>query len=219
MGANTSFVLPAIATLRAQLGLPTVGRLVLYSGRFAADHPIDLVMEAAPVLMDQVKLLHFVLIGDGPTRHRLEAEARRRLLDAAVIFAGDVPHSQVVQFATACDIGLHLSQSVGSCTKPFSVSEIGDFITAGRPVAVASDDADARCFVQANDVGCATSLCGDRVRDTAGVVKAVGAMLLDDRVRARRSENAKKLSKAIATTSSGGVMDIVRATLRRAAAL
>ena len=219
MGANTSFVLPAIATLRAQLGLPTVGRLVLYSGRFAADHPIDLLMDAAPLLMDQVKLIHFVLIGDGPTRHRLEADARRRLLDAAVIFAGDVPHAQVAQFATACDIGLHLSQSVGSSRKPFNVAEIHDFVTAGRPVVVASDDADSRCFVQANDIGCAAALNGERTRDIAGIVRAVGSMLLDDRVRIRRGENARKLSKAIATTSSGGVMDLVRATLRRAASL
>ncbi len=219
MGANTSFVLPAIAALRAQLGLPTIGRLVLYSGRFAADHPIDLVMDAAPLLMDQVKLLHFVLIGDGPTRHRLEAEARRRLLDAAVIFAGDVPHPQAVQFATACDIGLHLSQTVGSSARPFNVADIHDFVCAGRPIVVASDDADSRCFVQANDIGCATSLGADRTRDLAGLVRAVGSMLLDDRARARRGENARKLSKAIATTSSGGVMDIVRATLRRAASL
>ncbi len=219
MGANTSFVLPAIAALRGQLGLPTFGRLVLYSGRFAADHPIDLVMDAAPMLMDQVKTLHFVLIGDGPTRHRLEAEARRRLLDAAVIFAGDVPHAQVLQFATACDIGLHLTQSVGSCRKPFSVAEIQDFVCAGRPVVVASDDADSRCFVQANDIGCATALGSDRTVNLAGFIKAVGSMLLDDRVRARRSENARRLSKAIATTSNGGVMDLVRATLRRAASL
>ena len=32
------------------------------------------------------------------------------------------------------------------------------FLAAGRPVMVASDNADARCFVQANDVGVAAGL-------------------------------------------------------------
>jgi len=216
---SSTSVHPSVASVRAQLGLPTLGRLVLYSGRFAADHPLDLLVDAAPLLMDQVKVLHFVIIGDGPTRHRLEGELRRRLLDAAVIFAGDVPREQVAQFATACDVGLHLSQSVGSSRREFNLREVTDFLAAGRPVVVASDNADARCFVQANDVGLATGLTGNRTADLAGLVKTLGGLLLDDRGRARRGENAKRLAKALSTTASGGVLDIVRATLRRAAAL
>ncbi len=219
MAANTSFVHPNIQRIRAVLGLPQTGRLVLYSGRFGADHPLEILVDAAPLVMDLVKTIHFVLIGDGPTRHRLEAECRRRRLDAAIIFAGDVPREQAESYAASCDVGLHLSRSVGSTPRNFHVSSIFDFLVAGRPIAVASDDPDARCFVQANDCGAAQPVTGNAPADAGNLAKALGALLLDDRARVRKGENARQLGKALHRTAQGGVLDVVRATLRKAASL
>ncbi len=169
--------------------------------------------------MDRVKVVHFVLIGDGPTRSRLEQEARLRSLDAALIFAGDVPAEQLPLFAAACDVGLYLSQSVGSIAHPFDVREICDFLDAGRPVVVASDDPDARCFVQTHDAGVASTLTGNRIADVGNIVRNLGAILTDDRARLKRSENARKLGRSLQSTATGGMLDIVRASLRRAASL
>ena len=219
MGANTSFVHPAVQRVRAELGLPESGRIVLYSGRFGADHPLELLLEAAPLVMDLVKTIHFVLIGDGPTRHRLEAECRRRRLDAAVIFAGDVPREQMEKFVYSCDVGLYLVRTVGSTPRTFAVDEFYDYLKAGRPLAVVSDIADARCFVQANDCGSAQPITHVPTTDVGNVAKALASLMLDDRSRIRKGENARALGRALVRTTSGGVLDVVRATLRKAASL
>lgn len=209
----------ATSRVREQLGLPVPGRIVLYAGRFAADHPVDIVLDLAPFVMDQLKVVHFVLIGDGPTRHRVEAEARKRNLDAALIFAGNVPADQIPLFAAACDIGLHLSQSVGSASKGFDVGDIFEFLKAGRPVVAASDTPDAPCFVQTHDIGTGCSLSGRRSADVATLVRAIGTILSDDRIRTRRGNNARQFGNSLRQTAVGGVLDVVRASLRRAASL
>jgi glycosyltransferase involved in cell wall biosynthesis len=159
------------------------------------------------------------VLGDGPRRSKVEGETRERLLDATVIFTGPVSTVESERYAIACDLGLYLTQSVGSSLPSFSVDEIFDFLRAGRPVVVASDNADAVCFTQVNNIGVASRLTGDEGVDVAALVKNVTFMLLDEKARQRRASQARELGKELYRTARGGVLDVVRATLRRAASL
>jgi glycosyltransferase involved in cell wall biosynthesis len=215
--SDSSAYLPASVVARQRLGLPLVGRIVLYAGRFAPTHPLDLLMDAAPMIMDRVKLVHFVLIGDGVTRHRLEAVARERSLDAAIIFAGDVPTEQVRDFMVASDVGLYISSCFGSQAQTFQPDELAPFLDAGRAVVAASDLPDARMFVQVNNIGCVSEITGQRSKDVAALALAMSSMLCDDRARVRRAENAKRLSRNLASDTT--VLGFLKAGMRRAAAL
>lgn len=208
-----------IAPLRTELGLPQNGRLVLCRGGFGAERPLELLLSAAPYVLDVCPTVHFVVLGDGPRRSAIESETRKRLLDATVIFTGPVSAADSEKFAIACELGLYLTQSVGSSLPSFSVDEIFDFLRAGRPVVVASDNADAVCFTQVNNIGVASRLTGDEGVDVAALVKNLTFMLVDDKARQRRAAQARELGKELFKTSRGGVLDVVRATLRRAASL
>ena len=211
--------LPDIAGLRAELGLPVKGRIVLCRGGFGADQPLDLLLHAVPYVLDICPVTHFVVLGDGPRRAEIEGETRARSMDAAVIFTGPVSAADSERFALACDLGLYLTRAVGSSLPSFSVDEIFDFLRAGRPVVVASDNADAVCFAQVNNIGAGSRLVGDEARDAAGLVKNLTHLLLDDKVRQKRAANARELGRELFRTSRGGVLDVVRATMRRAASL
>lgn len=208
---------PASIVARQRLGLPLAGRIVLYAGRFAPSHPLDLLMDAAPMVMDRIKLVHFVLIGDGITRARMEAIARKRFLDAAVIFAGDVPREQIRDFVLASDVGLYVSSCFGSEAHTFALDEIWPFLDVGRALVAASDLAEARKFVQDNNIGCAMELTGRKPHDVARLVPLMCSLLMDDRARMRRGENAARLARALGADKS--VLGLLRASIRRAAAL
>jgi len=208
-----------IIGLRTELGLPAAGRIVLCRGGFGAEQPLELLLKAIPYVLEAYPTVHFVVLGDGPRRSKVESETRARLLDAAVIFTGPVTAAESERYALACDLGLYLTKSVGSSLPSFSVDEIFDFLRAGRPVVAASDNADAVCFIQVNNVGVASRLTGDETADIAGLVKNLTFMLVDDKSRQRRASQARDLGKELYRTARGGVLDVVRATLRRAASL
>ncbi len=217
MGNDSTAYLPASAAARQRLGLPLIGRIVLYAGRFAPTHPLDLLMDAAPMIMDRIKLVHFVLIGDGVTRHRLEAVARARSLDAAVIFAGDVPAEEVEGYVAACDLGFYASACFGSQAHTFDVGEMQPFMNVGRAMVAASDLPDARMFVQVNNIGCAAEITGRRTDDIGNLVLSMCSMLGDDRSRVRRGENARRLGRTLQSDTT--VLSFLKASMRRAAAL
>ncbi len=217
MSSDTTAV--SIARLRAELGLPAAGRIVLCRGGFGAERPLELLLRAVPYVMEACPTVHFVVLGDGPRRSQIEDEARSRLMDAAVIFTGPVSAADSEKYAIASDLGLYLTRSVGSSLPSFSVEEIFDFLRAGRPVVVASDNADAVCFAQVNNIGAASRLTGDETVDLAAIVKNLTFMIVDEKARQRRASCARELGKELYRTSRGGVLDVVRATLRRAASL
>ncbi|MBI2930874.1 MAG: glycosyltransferase [Planctomycetes bacterium] len=217
MGRDPIGFTPASMMARQRLGLPLAGRIVLYAGRFAPTHPLDLLMDIAPALMDRARLLHFVLIGDGVTRRRLEAIARARSLDAAVIFAGDVPSEEVTEYVVASDVGLYLSACFGSLPHSFSIDEVWPFLSVGRAIVAASDLPDPRLFVQGNNIGCAAEITGRRSRDMENLVLAISSMLMDDRARMRRAENARQLGRSL--QADHAVMGFAKASMRRAAVL
>src|SRR6266478_3037907 len=76
---------PARATARARLGLPAEAFVVAGLGRFVPVKGFDLLVAALPALAAAVPLARVVLVGDGPERTALEAQAtglgvRERLL-------------------------------------------------------------------------------------------------------------------------------------------
>lgn len=217
MGTDTQAT--SLLNLRAELGLPAGGRIVVCRGGFGAERPLEMLLKAVPYVMEAYPTVHFVVLGDGSRRTKVEGETRARSLDAAVVFTGPVSPAESERYALASDLGLYLTKSVGSSLPSFSVEEIFDFLRAGRPLVVASDNPDAVCFTQVNNIGLASRLTGDEAVDLAALVKNLTLLLVDEKVRQKRALQARELGKELYRTSRGGVLDVVRATLRRAASL
>ncbi len=76
------------ARLRADLGLPAAARLVTTVGRLEPPKGHEVLLAAAPAILARAPDVRFLLVGDGSRREALEAEARRRGVGEAVVFAG-----------------------------------------------------------------------------------------------------------------------------------
>jgi glycosyltransferase involved in cell wall biosynthesis len=92
------------AALRAELSSGgRFDRLVLSVGRLAAQKDVGLLIAAVGELASQRPGVGVVVVGDGPERGRLEAEARRRGLADRVRWLGAQPHAEVARVMAACD--------------------------------------------------------------------------------------------------------------------
>lgn len=116
--------------LRSELDIPPEDRILIYQGTIQENRGIEPVIEAVQQL-DRVVL---VLIGYGYYRPELEKLVAEQNLGEKVKFFGPVPHTQLLDWAAAGDIGIcnvvNLSYSYFT-TIPNKLTE---YFMAGLPV-------------------------------------------------------------------------------------
>lgn len=93
--------------LRTSLGLPDRGPVLLYLGRLAKEKNIAELIAAIPDIPGAALLI----VGDGPERPALEAQAEALGLAGRVIFAGMVPPAQVPRYYALADAFVSASTS------------------------------------------------------------------------------------------------------------
>ena len=91
------------ARLRRELGLD--GKKVIgFVGSFYTYEGLDLLIEAAALLLPQHPDLRVLLVGGGPHEPALQQLARDRGLGSRVIFSGRVPHADVQRYYDLIDV-------------------------------------------------------------------------------------------------------------------
>jgi glycosyltransferase involved in cell wall biosynthesis len=132
------------AEARSMLGLPT-GRLVLAVGGLVPIKGFDLLIEAVSGLPD----ISLVLVGNGPAKAALRAQARRAGMESRVRFAGEIAHEQLHLWYSAADVLCLPSRQEGcpnvvlealSCGTPVVASAVG-----GLPEIIISDHLGLLC--------------------------------------------------------------------------
>ena len=86
----------------------TVG---VFTGRLGRDKSVDLLLRYWKETIRPEEGLRLLVIGDGPCREELEAEARELGISEMVAFAGKVPHEEMPPYVGACDFYITASTS------------------------------------------------------------------------------------------------------------
>ncbi len=94
---------PADPGLLSRLGL--TGKFVItFAGTIGMASGLDVVLDGAEVLRQRGRAdIAFLLIGDGAVRADLEAQARARRLEDAVVFTGLVPRAELPAYLASSD--------------------------------------------------------------------------------------------------------------------
>lgn len=121
------------AFLREQ-GIALNQKIVLTANRLINWKRVDRIIRAAPAVLEKVKDMVFLIVGEGPERSRLEALSRSLRVEHSVRFMGAVPHERVYDYMNAADVYVYLTD-VGS---NLNVGVL-EAITCGRCV-VSVDD-------------------------------------------------------------------------------
>jgi|SRR5688572_10127754 len=117
---------------RNALGLPHKGLYIGFVGGFFPWHGLETLIEAVPLVRDQVPSATFWLVGEGQTKYALEQLVQRQRLTNIVRFAGRADWAQVPTWITACDICVVLHRQTRSY--PGDSMKLWEYLSCGRPV-------------------------------------------------------------------------------------
>ena len=155
--------------LRAELGVPPDGRVLLAVGRLNEQKGYPYLIDAMLDVRDALPDAHLVIAGTGPHRHRLHARAWARGLSSVVHFAG--PRTDVPDLLAAADLFVLASEFEGL---PLSLMEA---MAAALP-AVGTDVCGTSEIILDGVTGCLVP-----PRNSAALARAV-VEALSDRARA-----------------------------------
>jgi ubiquinone/menaquinone biosynthesis C-methylase UbiE len=123
--------------LRAELGLSDEDRVIGFIGTFGGWHGVDVLAAALPRICETASSAKFLMIGDGPEKHRVDGQVMRHGLGDRVRMTGSVPQTEGARLLRACDILVspHKSHMVdsrffGSPTKIFEYMALAGGIVA-----------------------------------------------------------------------------------------
>ena len=118
------------AGVRRELGIPASAPLVLYTGTFEAYQGLDLLFDAARLVLARRPDTRFVLAGGRPDQiEQARAAAARAGLGDAAIFAGQRPAEEIPSFLDAADL-LVSPRSSGTNT-PLKIYQ---YLRSGRAI-------------------------------------------------------------------------------------
>ncbi len=121
--------------------------VVTYAGALGLANDIPTVLRAAARLRDQPRI-HFVFVGDGKERPRLERLAQEKGLNN-VRFLGAVPKNTIPDALAASDVCVATLQNIPMFAMTYP-NKVFDYMASGRPTVLAIDGVIRRVIEDAN---------------------------------------------------------------------
>ena len=112
------------------------GFLALYAGAHGLSNDLDVVLEAASMLLGREDI-HFVLIGDGKEKQRLREVAGARGINN-VYFIPPIPKTRIPAALAAADACIAILKPIDAYKLTYP-NKVFDYMAAGRPVILAID--------------------------------------------------------------------------------
>jgi glycosyltransferase involved in cell wall biosynthesis len=106
-------------------------KMVLFVGRLVYEKGVQTVIEAMPMVMDQIPDVRFLVVGTGPHARKLKAMSEESGLDEKVKFLGYIDGKSLIKFYKCADLTV-----VPSLYEPFGMVVL-EAMVAGSPVIVA----------------------------------------------------------------------------------
>jgi len=171
--------------LRDEFGLDRDAYVVLFLARLVASKRPELLLQAVPEITKRVnKPVHFVFVGDGEERERLEARTRAMGIGDKVRFLGAVPHARVPDIMSVSDVFVSTSRLTNAAIPTCEA------LVCGLPV-VAMDVGNTSDIIKDGETG---RLVEDG--DVEGLAAAIAELLEDPAARGEMGRRARELAKA-----------------------
>lgn len=197
----------AEAALRADLGLG--GCTVLgFAGSFYGYEGLDLLLEAASLLLPSHPDIKLLLVGGGPQDAALREQANRLGLSERVVFTGRVPHAEVQRYYGQIDLLCYPRKSM----------RLTDMVTPLKPLEAMAQGK----LLVASDVGGHRELIRDgetgalfRAGDAGALAEAISRMLAgrDQWERMRQAGRAFVESERTWARSAANYRSVYRSVL------
>ena len=104
-------------------------KIIGFVGGFYPWHGIDMLIDAAKIIVEEVKNARFMLIGDGPIREELELKSEREGVKEFISFLCSVSHEKLPAHIAAFDVGI-----VANSTSYSSPMKMFEYMAMAKPV-------------------------------------------------------------------------------------
>jgi teichuronic acid biosynthesis glycosyltransferase TuaC len=127
---------------RSRLNIPPTRPVLVCVGNLLPVKGIDILLDACALLHVTRPDFQLYLLGAGPSRNKLESQARRLGLDGHVSFFGAVPQATLADWYRAADLTVLSSRSEGipnvlreslACGTPFVATDVGGIHELAQP--------------------------------------------------------------------------------------
>lgn len=131
------------------------GFRVMFAGNLGTAQSLETLIDAADLLRNEDGI-HWIIVGDGRHRARLESEVKRRDLEKSVHFLGRYPVDAMPQLFAQADIMVAMLRRdpIFSLTIP---AKVQSYLACAKPIIVAIDGEAARVIAEAEAGICVPS--------------------------------------------------------------
>lgn len=196
-----SYPSPGRAEARSRLGLHPEERMILYTGRIAAEKNMKTLFEAAALIMQRDPRVRLWLVGDGPARTECVELTRALGIGDRVRFVGFLPRPEVEPYYAAADLFLFCSMTE---TQGLVISEamshgLPAVVVQGGGASAAIDDG-VNGFIARNDA--------------QHLAELVANLLDDDGLYLQVSTKARQMARELSVeATTDQVLDVYRDVL------
>lgn len=137
------------ASLRARYGMD--GMVFVYTGAHGPANGLDLLLDAAHEVGEDLPEVSVLLVGAGNEKERLQQRAAQESLDR-VRFLDPIPKAEIPDLLTAGDCGVHVLADVPLFRYGVSPNKVVDYMAARRPV-ITNTPGEVAALVEAAEAG------------------------------------------------------------------
>jgi len=142
---------------------------------------LDSLIKSVPFIMDKIKNVKFIVVGDGPKKHEFEALTKSLNLEKCFLFTGYVPHQEISRYLYDFDVGVALKKR----DIPGSPLKLWEYMACGKPV-VATNTQDFKTLKE-NEAGILVD-----PEKTEEVADAIITLLKNKELRETMGKNGRK---------------------------
>lgn len=156
---------------------------ITYCGNVGYTQNMDLLLDTARDLKEELPDLRFVVIGDGADKARVQKRVQTEGIDNIILLPFQ-PYEDIAHVFSLGDVGLIISKpGVGASSVP---SKTWSIMAAHRPILASFDlESDLCNLIQNVQCGC----CVDNSADKSSFADAIRQMMSDPEMRGRMGQN------------------------------
>lgn len=124
---------------------------MIYVGYLDWKFGVDLPIKSLPMILKKIPDAHFLILGDGPYRKKLENLISNLRLEKHVSILGKVPHKKVPEFLARADVGIATFKNTDIMFFAFPLKVI-EYIAANLPV-IGTKVGEVGLFIEKNKIG------------------------------------------------------------------
>lgn len=156
---------------------------VMFAGGLVRANALDVILDAAQILQEEMSnAIHFVFVGDGAARPRLEDRARQARMKN-VEFKGSVPKQDLWKVLSAADAFVLSLNDLPLYQYGISLNKLCDYMACGRPILFAGRPA----FDPVAEAGAGITVPPGDARALADAAKRLAALPAEVRMAMGRN--------------------------------